>query len=90
MTENAPIRDLNIQDLGVMLKLQGDKVLLTTNEIGAPNMLMTIIHLVDVHSRQLVLVNREGNKEAWVLTQPLADRMTPLKDHKEARWKLIL
>lgn len=82
-----------VTDIRTMTSLQGQRVLV---EDGTPRrkgdeLILTIVHLVDVNKRELLLVNRsEKARSAWELDQKMMDLLVPLKGDPRADWKLVL
>lgn len=83
---------MKLTDSNTLTTLQGDKVFV---DGGSDSLLLTFVHVVDVNSRRLILVNKEEKSktkefEEFEVTQKMLDDMKPATKHKEAKWHLVI
>lgn len=85
----------DITQVDTMREVQGDKVVVYTQENGTleARHLLTLIRVVDQEKQELHLVNREKRsaKPDWPLTQAFFDHLRPAAENKfEATWEITV
>lgn len=86
----------DISDVDTLLRVQGDRVTVHARHKSdghTEDYVLTLVHVVDVDSRELRLVNRDAKSRLpdWHVGQALADAMQPAGENKVgAKWKVSI